>query len=153
MSLNVSPTMIARRSHMRAVVAGADRPVVLELTEHEPVDDYGGRSAARSCALRRRPAGRSTTRGRASPASATSSSSGRAFVKADRGWIHGLVQDLSCQAIVRGLRSLAESTGADVIAEGVERLCDMENGRRDRRAVRGRVPAEKVEPSTATEWQ
>ncbi|HET9443569.1 MAG TPA: EAL domain-containing protein, partial [Acidimicrobiales bacterium] len=46
---------------------------------------------------------------------------GPAFVKLDRSWIHGVDADPARQALVAGLRHFAAQTGAELIAEGVER--------------------------------
>jgi EAL domain-containing protein (putative c-di-GMP-specific phosphodiesterase class I) len=45
-----------------------------------------------------------------------------AFVKLDRSWVHGVDGDPARQALIAGLRHFADQTGAQLIAEGIERV-------------------------------
>ena len=40
LDLNVSPRLLADPERLREVLRGADRPIVLEITEHEVIEDY-----------------------------------------------------------------------------------------------------------------
>jgi EAL domain-containing protein (putative c-di-GMP-specific phosphodiesterase class I) len=122
-SVNISAETMCHGARTRELVSLADRPVVLELTEHEPVYDY----ACVRRSLHELPGVRlavdDTGSGFASLRHVIELRP--AFIKADRVWVHGLAQDPCRQAIVRGLCALADASGAQVIAEGVERPCDM----------------------------
>jgi EAL domain-containing protein (putative c-di-GMP-specific phosphodiesterase class I) len=43
------------------------------------------------------------------------------FIKLDRSWVHGVDTDPARQAMIAGLRHFADQTGAQLIAEGIER--------------------------------
>jgi EAL domain-containing protein (putative c-di-GMP-specific phosphodiesterase class I) len=123
LSVNMSAETLQRAGSVRELLAAAERPLVLELTEHEPIHDYTSvRSALRELAGVKL-AVDDTGSGFASLRHVIELRP--SFIKTDRLWVHGLAQDPCRQAIVRGLRTLAESTGAQVVAEGVERRCDL----------------------------
>ena len=123
LSVNMSAEVLQRRGRACQSLAAATRPVVLELTEHEPIDDYRAvRRAARELPGVRL-AVDDTGSGFASLRHVIELRP--SFIKTDRLWVHGLAQDPCRQAILRGLRTLAESTGARVVTEGVERRCDL----------------------------
>ena len=46
LSLNVSPSLLTGSRRLAGLLRAADRPVVLEVTEHVPVDDYAALRAA-----------------------------------------------------------------------------------------------------------
>jgi EAL domain-containing protein (putative c-di-GMP-specific phosphodiesterase class I) len=117
-SVNVSVST-ARSAGLGDVLARRDRPVKLEVTEHEPVDDYesllgaflrlddvgivvddaGSGYASLQHILRLRPD----------------------EVKLDRVWVHGIDRDRPRQVLIGGLRSFVEEVGATLVAEGIER--------------------------------
>ena len=117
--LNVSP-LAATASEMPSIIGLADRPVVLEITEHEvfsrdqarrvraglPVDcglaadDVGAGYSGLAQLLEVRPD----------------------VVKIDRIVVSQIDQDPARQALVTGLVHFGEATGCSVIAEGVERV-------------------------------
>ncbi len=118
-SLNVSPALVLEGASLRSIIERADRPVLVELTEHEPVDDYDRLRAA----LERL--------GDGARVSVDDAGSGYAslrhilalkpaFVKLDSTWVAGLDRDPARQALVAGLMHFARSTGCELIAEGVE---------------------------------
>ena len=121
-SVNVSTRTLGHTDDVQRLLADADRPVVLELTEHEPVDDYAMLRRALHAMGDVRLAIDDTGSGFASLRHVMELRP--AFIKADRVWVHGAAQDPCRRAIVSGLRSLAESTGGELIVEGVERACD-----------------------------
>ncbi|WP_108666263.1 EAL domain-containing protein [Euzebya rosea] len=119
-ALNLSPSVILDH-RLPAVLGRTDRQVVLELTEHDPIDDYD----------------RLLTAFRDLPSSPRLSiddaGSGYAclahvlalepdFVKLDKAWIREVDTDGARQALISGVRGFAEELGAQVIAEGVERV-------------------------------
>jgi EAL domain-containing protein (putative c-di-GMP-specific phosphodiesterase class I)/CheY-like chemotaxis protein len=125
LSLNISPAFLVQADRLRPVLSAAKRPIVLELTEHDPITDYDGVLAAiaeleddlrlsvddagagYSCLhhiLALRPA----------------------FVKLDRGWVSGIEADPARQALVAGLGMFAERTEGHLIAEGIEEQGELE---------------------------
>lgn len=127
LSVNVSPTMTLGLDGELFDVA--DRPVVLELSEQEAVHDYGGLRAALD---RMGPTVR---------LSVDDAGSGFAslrhilalqpeFVKLDRSWVRNVDEDLPRQALIAGLCSFCERTGAGLIAEGIETPAELETIRR-----------------------
>ena len=118
-ALNLSPSVMLDR-RLPAVLARTDRQVVLELTEHDPIEDY----AVLLRALATLPG---------SPKlSIDDAGSGYAclahvlalepdFVKLDKAWVREVDTDGARQALISGVRGFAEELGAQVIAEGVER--------------------------------
>lgn len=117
-SLNVSPGSVGQA--LDDVLREADHPLVLELTEHDRVDDYD--------ALRSR-----ISRLSAAPAlSVDDAGAGFAslshvlalrpdFMKLDRAWVTSIDRDATRQALVAGLVHFAGATGCQLIAEGIER--------------------------------
>lgn len=117
-SINVSPETVLR-AELANVLRPARRQVYLEVTEHEPIDDY----EAFLHAVDRLPHVRLMI---------DDAGSGYAtlrhvlelhprFVKLDRSWVHAIHEDHPRQVLVRGLRTLTDKIGASLIAEGVER--------------------------------
>jgi EAL domain-containing protein (putative c-di-GMP-specific phosphodiesterase class I)/CheY-like chemotaxis protein len=124
LSLNVSPGLLTSGPGIEPLLERSPRPIVLELTEHDPIDDYtavlasmerlGGprlsvddAGAGYAClhhVLELRPA----------------------FVKLDRGWVSGIADDPARQALVAGLGDFAERTGGVLIAEGIEETDELE---------------------------
>jgi EAL domain-containing protein (putative c-di-GMP-specific phosphodiesterase class I) len=119
LSLNVSPGLIVEASGLARVLADRDRPVVLEITEHVAIDDYG---AVRSAIDRL---------GQGVRVAVDDAGAGIAnfshlvelrprLVKVDAGLIRDLDTDLARQAVVVGLVHFAAKAGCEVIAEGIE---------------------------------
>jgi EAL domain-containing protein (putative c-di-GMP-specific phosphodiesterase class I) len=120
LSVNVSPQLVLEcRDALSELVRRAERSVVLELTEHDAVDDY---PALRSAIHGLDPAVR---------VSIDDAGAGFAslrhvvmlephFVKLDRSWVTGIDSDPTRQAMVAGLSHFARTTGCDLVAEGVE---------------------------------
>ncbi|MGH9283566.1 MAG: EAL domain-containing protein, partial [Acidimicrobiales bacterium] len=118
-SVNVSPALVLADGLLKRMVETCAVPVVLELTEHDPVDDYVELSGALS---ELRPATR---------LSVDDAGSGFAslrhvlalepdFVKLDQSWVTGINGDPARQALVAGLGHFAARTGSTLIAEGIE---------------------------------
>jgi EAL domain-containing protein (putative c-di-GMP-specific phosphodiesterase class I) len=120
LSVNVTPQLVLdRRDSLCRLIAGAGRPVVLELTEHDAVEDY---QALRDALRRFDPEVR---------VSIDDAGAGFAslrhvvmlqpdFVKLDRSWVTGIDADPTRQAMVAGLSHFARTTGCDLVAEGIE---------------------------------
>jgi EAL domain-containing protein (putative c-di-GMP-specific phosphodiesterase class I) len=124
LSLNVSPELLLDVDSLRSILGGIQRPVVLELTEHDPVEDYGAIRAAVS------------SLGQSVRLSIDDAGSGFAslqhvlalepdFVKLDKTWVIGINDDPTRQALIAGLSHFASQTGCHLIAEGIETVLDL----------------------------
>ena len=119
LSVNVSPPLVLTPGVLEEAVEVARRPLVLELTEHDRVDDYR---------MLRRAIDRLGDNVRLSVDDAGSGFASLrhvlalqpAFVKLDQTWVSGIHHDPARQALVAGLGHFARSTGCVLIAEGVE---------------------------------
>jgi EAL domain-containing protein (putative c-di-GMP-specific phosphodiesterase class I) len=124
LSLNLSPAALLRSDELRAAVDDSGRRVIVELTEHERVEDY---PALRAAAQRLGPdvtlAVDDAGAGYASLSHVVALHP--ALVKLDRAWVDGISSDPVRQALVRGVLGVAEATGSDVVAEGIEREDDL----------------------------
>jgi EAL domain-containing protein (putative c-di-GMP-specific phosphodiesterase class I)/CheY-like chemotaxis protein len=120
LSVNLSPLFLTDRQRMAEVFAPSRLDIVLELTEHDPIDDYD--SVLESLAML------DGTRTRLSVDDAGAGYAclhhilqlRPAFVKLDRGWVSGIEEDPARQALVAGLGTFADRTGGRLIAEGIE---------------------------------
>jgi len=117
-ALNVSPRLVLE-DDIGPLLATADRPVVLELSEQEAVEDY---RKLRAAVERMGPDIR---------LSVDDAGSGFAslrhilllqpdFVKLDRSWVECVNEDVARQALIAGLQSFCQRTSAGLIAEGIE---------------------------------
>ncbi|HVM21322.1 MAG TPA: EAL domain-containing protein [Egibacteraceae bacterium] len=118
LSVNVSPQFLAS-GDPAPLMRRADCDIVLELTEHDPIDNYGDITRAVG------------SMGDHVRLSIDDAGAGYAclthvlwlqpaFIKLDRGWVSGIDGDPARQALVAGLESFATRTGSTLIAEGVE---------------------------------
>ena len=117
LGVNFSPEAVVAGA-LAAVTAQADRPVVVEITEHVEVESYlAVRQAVARCPGVR--------------ISVDDAGAGYAslrhilelqpeFVKLDIGLVRGIDSDPARQALAAGLRHYADETGNTLIAEGVE---------------------------------
>jgi PAS domain S-box-containing protein len=119
LSLNVSPRFVLNTKSMLEVLRGSNRPIVLEITEREPIDDYP--------ALRQAIAGLGVTQRWAVDDAGAGYASLRHiielkpdYVKLDRGLVSGLNVDPVRQGLVAGMLHFAASIDIQIIAEGVE---------------------------------
>ena len=123
LSVNVSPSFLAS-GDPAPLMRGRDLDIVLELTEHDRIDDYTDITRA----VRRL--------GSQVRLSIDDAGAGYAclthvlwlqpaFVKLDRGWVSGIDHDPARQALVAGLESFASRTGSTLIAEGVETQAEL----------------------------
>ncbi len=121
-SINLSPELIlTHREELESAIEQLhrDRPVVLELTEHDVVDDY---VSLRDNLARFDP-----------PVQLSVDDAGAGFstlrhvvmldpeyVKLDRTWVTDIDTDPTRQALVAGLSHFARTTGCQLVAEGIE---------------------------------
>jgi EAL domain-containing protein (putative c-di-GMP-specific phosphodiesterase class I) len=125
LSVNVSPPLVLAPGILEEAVDAARRPLVLELTEHDRIDDYR---------LLRRALDRLGDNVRLSVDDAGSGFASLrhvlalqpTFVKLDHTWVSGIHNDPARQALVAGLGHFARSSGCILIAEGVETEPELE---------------------------
>jgi EAL domain-containing protein (putative c-di-GMP-specific phosphodiesterase class I) len=119
LSVNVSPTLVLANGALGELLRGATRPIVLELTEREPIRNYvafreaiAGLSVAVDWAVDDAGAGYASLRHiiELRPS----------YVKLDGGLVTGVNADPVRQALVAGMLHFATSTGVEIIAEGIE---------------------------------
>ena len=119
LGLNVSPAFVLHAPDLSDLLAKAGRGVVLEITEHAPVDDY---AALRAALARIEPP---------IEVSVDDAGSGYAslrhilalrpsYVKLDIGWIRGIDADPARQALVAGLVHFAAAVNCTLVGEGIE---------------------------------
>ncbi len=124
LSLNASPTFILH-GHLADVVGRADRPLVLEVTEHAAIEDYAAvRAALAALGAGVRIAVDDAGAGYASLRHVLELQP--AYVKLDIGLIHGIEDDAARQALVAGMVHFARQTETELIAEGVETEAEAE---------------------------
>ena len=119
LDVNVSPRLLAERDRLRSILWQADRPIVLEVTEHEPVEDYGAlREAVRSLGRDIRLAVDDAGAGVANFGHIIEL--GADFVKLDTSLVRRVNGNLGRQALVVGMRHFARASGCRLVAEGIE---------------------------------
>jgi EAL domain-containing protein (putative c-di-GMP-specific phosphodiesterase class I)/DNA-binding LytR/AlgR family response regulator len=120
LSVNVTPGLILEcRDQLCDLVGRANRSVVIELTEHDAVEDYGMlRSTIQSLEPEVRVSIDDAGAGFASLRHVVMLQPD--FVKLDRTWVTGIDSDPTRQAMVAGLSHFARTTGCDLVAEGIE---------------------------------
>ena len=121
LSVNISPATL-RGSPFRKALSGVDaKRIVVEVTEHMPVEDYDALNEAvdRVRALGVRLAIDDAGAGFASLRHILRLAPD--FVKLDRTLIDDIERDRSHQALAAGLISFAEKIDATIVAEGIER--------------------------------
>ncbi|MFL5946673.1 MAG: EAL domain-containing protein [Gaiellaceae bacterium] len=121
LSVNISPATLRGASLRRALRSVEARRVVIEVTEHMPVEDYDALNDAidRVRALGVRLAIDDAGAGFASLRHILRLAPD--FVKLDRTLIDGIERDRSHQALAAGLISFANKIDATIVAEGIER--------------------------------
>jgi EAL domain-containing protein (putative c-di-GMP-specific phosphodiesterase class I)/DNA-binding NarL/FixJ family response regulator len=119
LSLNLSADVLQHEPTLPELFASTDRPLIVELTEHEPIQDY---DAVRSALKRLGP----TVKLAIDDAGSGFASLRHIFalqpdyVKLDIEWVHGIDQDPVRRALVSGLVYFGSETGCELIAEGIE---------------------------------
>jgi EAL domain-containing protein (putative c-di-GMP-specific phosphodiesterase class I)/DNA-binding NarL/FixJ family response regulator len=125
LSVNLSAHVLQVEPTLPKILASASRPLIVELTEHERIDDYG---AVRTALVNLGPGVRLAI---------DDAGSGYAslrhiftlkpdYVKLDIEWVHGIDQDPIRRALVSGLAYFAAETGCQLIAEGIETEAELQ---------------------------
>jgi EAL domain-containing protein (putative c-di-GMP-specific phosphodiesterase class I) len=129
LALNISPTFLGESERLISILAQRTRPITLEITEHEVIDDYGPIHAAMAAlgpdvrlAVDDAGAGVANFQHLAELRPS--------LVKIDRGLISGVNTNVSRQAVVVGLVHFAAVSGAFVLAEGIETPAEQETVQR-----------------------
>jgi EAL domain-containing protein (putative c-di-GMP-specific phosphodiesterase class I)/DNA-binding response OmpR family regulator len=118
-SINLSADVVQNEPTLPALLASTDRPVIVELTEHERIDDY---EAVRAALARLGP----NVKLAIDDAGSGFASLRHIFalqpdyVKFDVEWVRGIDRDPIRRALVSGLVYFATETGCELIAEGIE---------------------------------
>ena len=127
-SVNASPALILARDTITRAARDDARPLVLELTEREPVDDYG--------ALMRVLQGFGNVKLAVDDAGAGYASLRHilalrpSYIKLDITWVRDIESDTARQALVAGINHFATLTNCRIIAEGIETDAECEALRR-----------------------
>ena len=125
LSVNVSPELVQAVMPLAAAMEGLESELVLELTEHARIDDYGRvRDAIGLLGGRVDVSVDDAGSGYASLRHILEL--GPRFVKLDISLVRGIDGDPARQAIVAGLAHFAATTGCDLIAEGIETAAELE---------------------------
>jgi PAS domain S-box-containing protein len=122
LALNVSADLALHGTRLRRLISDQTRPLVLEITEHEPVADP---AAIRGAVVR---LGDQLRTLRIAVDDAGAGFNGLRFIlelapdliKLDRTLIADIEKDPAKQALVVGMRHFANKLGAQLVAEGVE---------------------------------
>jgi PAS domain S-box-containing protein len=119
LALNVSPDMILERRVLKRLLDPIREPVILEVTEHQQIQDYE--------AVRRALWDLPATVGLAIDDAGAGFASLRhvielrpEYVKLDRGLVSGVDRDYARRAVLAGMVQFARTAGCALIAEGVE---------------------------------
>ncbi|MDP9482382.1 MAG: EAL domain-containing response regulator [Chloroflexota bacterium] len=119
LSINVSPGFVLEGDRtFRRLVKGSTRPLVLELTEHVPIDDY---PRVRDALAMLGDVGLAVDDAGAGYASLRHILELRpTYAKLDISLVRGIDEDDLRQALAAGLQYFAQKVGCRLIAEGVE---------------------------------
>ncbi|MGD0020183.1 MAG: EAL domain-containing protein [Candidatus Limnocylindrales bacterium] len=119
LDINVSPRLLQTPERLTEIVRRVDRPLVIEITEHDVIEDYPAiRDAVRVLGP--------NTRLAVDDAGAGIANFGHIvelrpdFVKLDIGLVRGVNTDLGRQALVIAMRHFSRTSGCRLVAEGVE---------------------------------
>jgi EAL domain-containing protein (putative c-di-GMP-specific phosphodiesterase class I)/DNA-binding NarL/FixJ family response regulator len=120
LSLNISPDALQHERALARILGTSKRPVIIELTEHERIDDYAKvRAALDRLGQGVRLAVDDAGSGYASLRHILTLRP--AYVKLDMEWVRGIDDDPVRRSLVSGLAYFARETGCELIAEGIER--------------------------------
>jgi PAS domain S-box-containing protein len=119
LDLNASPRLLADPERLKAVLWSADRPIVLEITEHEVIEDYKAvREPIRALG--------NDVRLAVDDAGAGVANFGHIidlrpdFVKLDISLVRRVNANLGRQAMVVGMHHFSRTAGCRLVAEGIE---------------------------------
>jgi EAL domain-containing protein (putative c-di-GMP-specific phosphodiesterase class I)/DNA-binding response OmpR family regulator len=124
LSVNLSADVLEHEPMLPDIIAAADRQVIVELTEHERIDDY---DAVRAAFVRLGPSVKLAI---------DDAGSGFAslrhifalrpdYVKLDAEWVRRIDRDPVRRALVSGLVHFSKETGCQLIAEGIEKAGEL----------------------------
>ncbi len=124
LALNVSPDFVLA-GDLPAILADAGREVVLEITEHAPIDDY---PALLTALARIQPPVQVAVDDAGSGYASLRHilSLHPAYVKLDLDWVRHIEVDPARQALVAGLAHFANEIGCRLIGEGIETEAERE---------------------------
>jgi EAL domain-containing protein (putative c-di-GMP-specific phosphodiesterase class I)/CheY-like chemotaxis protein len=126
LSVNLSPgSIMASGTGLADALSGADRPIVVELSGHDDIDDVDALHAALD-AIEPRPLLAVEDAGSGYDTLQHVMRLAPDFVKLDPLWVRGIDVDPARRALVVCLVDFAERTRAQLIAEGVERPSELE---------------------------
>jgi EAL domain-containing protein (putative c-di-GMP-specific phosphodiesterase class I)/CheY-like chemotaxis protein len=129
LSVNLSAAFVVQETTLHRLLSQADRPIVIEITEQEPVHDYAAlRHACGTLGGGVRIAVDDAGAGYASLRHILALEP--SIVKLDLGWIRGIDRDRARQALVAGLQHFASETGRSLVAEGIENADEFRTLRR-----------------------
>jgi EAL domain-containing protein (putative c-di-GMP-specific phosphodiesterase class I)/DNA-binding NarL/FixJ family response regulator len=119
LSVNLSADVLQHEPTLPALFASTDRAIIVELTEHERIDDY---VAVRSALGRLGPNVKLAIDDAGSGFASLRHifALEPAYVKLDIEWVRGIESDPVRRALVSGLVYFASETGCELIAEGIE---------------------------------
>jgi EAL domain-containing protein (putative c-di-GMP-specific phosphodiesterase class I)/DNA-binding NarL/FixJ family response regulator len=125
LSVNLSADVLQHEPTLPTILAAAGRPLIVELTEHERIDDY----VAVGSALDR--LGPNVKLAIDDAGSGYASlrhilALKPAYVKLDIEWVSGIDRDPVRRALVSGLAYFARETGCELIGEGIETADELE---------------------------
>lgn len=124
LNLNVSPDLVLSGS-LGALIAGQDRPIILEVTEHVAVDDYDRlRRGLEALGPTVRLAVDDAGAGYASLRHVLELAPD--FVKLDIGLVRGIDADPARQALIAGMGYFAVKRKVRLVAEGIETEAELE---------------------------
>jgi EAL domain-containing protein (putative c-di-GMP-specific phosphodiesterase class I) len=127
LSLNLSPTLVMTEGSIDDLLreAARERPILLEVTEHEEIGDYAAFGAV--------------VTGLGPEVRLAVDDAGAGFasmlhivelrpslVKVDRSLIAGIDRDSARQALLVGFQHLTDSIGCELLAEGIETEAELE---------------------------
>ena len=119
LTLNASPELVLSSNLLAPLLATSSRPLVLEVTEHAPVDDYAAlRRAAASLGPLVRLAVDDAGAGYAGLRQILELRAD--IVKLDLGLVRGVESDPARQALIAGMVHFAGRTRCTLLAEGIE---------------------------------
>ena len=125
LSLNVSPELACHPSGVAAALAGVDREIVLEVTEHAAVADYADlRNVLSGFGDHVRIAVDDAGAGFAGLQHILEI--GPDLVKLDIGLVRGVNQDPARRALIGGMVAFARDTVTTIVAEGIETAAEAE---------------------------
>lgn len=118
-SLNISPAHLVTDARLPGMISGAGRSVVVEITEHAPIEDYdliheriGQLGSSVRLAVDDAGSGYASLRHILALRPD--------FVKLDMDLVRGVEADGARQALIAGLVHYATETGCELIGEGIE---------------------------------